>query len=75
MKIEYEVGTVTIDIASPKLKYLTEAFFKIQKSFLQQFFQNVLFAFAEYFMSLQVKLFRCDRCSNRQYFKWKKPAW
>lgn len=71
MKIEYEVGTVTIDIALPKLKYITEAFFKIQKSFLQQFFQNVLLAFAEYFMSFQVKPFRCDKCSNRQYFKWK----
>jgi predicted nucleic-acid-binding Zn-ribbon protein len=71
MKIEYEVGTVTIDIASPKLKYITEAFFKLQKLFLQQFFQNVLLAFAEYFMSLQVKPFGCDKCSNRQYFKWK----
>jgi hypothetical protein len=29
MKIELDLGTVTIDIPSAKLWYLTEAFFKI----------------------------------------------
>ncbi len=71
MKIEYDIGTVVIEIPSAKLKYITAAYFQIQKTLLVQFFQNVLLAFAEYFMSLQVKPFRCDKCSNSKYFIWK----
>jgi len=71
MKIEYEVGTVTIDIASPRLKFITEAFLNLQKIVQQRFFQNNLLAFAQYLMSLQVKPLGCDKCSNRRYFNWK----
>jgi len=74
VKIEYDIGTVVIDITSQKLKYITEAFFQIQKSLLVQFFQNILLAFTEYFMSFTVKPFRYNKCSNSKHFKWRRAS-
>lgn len=71
MKIELDLGTVTIDIPSAKLCYLTEAFFKIQKLVLKHFFQSVILIFAKYYMNLTTKPFTCDKCGNNKHFKWK----
>ena len=71
MTIELDLGSITIDISSPKLTHLTDTFFKLQKMILHHVFQSVIVAFAEHYMNLSIKPFTCDKCCNRQHFIWK----
>ena len=71
MTIELDLGSITIDISSPKLTHLTDAFFKLQKMILHHLFQSVIVVFAEHYMNLPIKPFACDKCCNRQHFIWK----
>lgn len=61
----------SIDIESPNLKSITEAFCEIQKILLSAFFNQVILNFAEHYMSLAEKPFHCDCCGNNESFIWK----
>jgi len=71
MTIKLDFGSIKIDVSSPKLAHLTNVFFKLQKVILHHIFQSIIVAFAEYYMNLSIKPFKCDKCGNRQHFIWK----
>jgi len=73
MKIDYGAA-LRIDIPNPTLKAITEAFLQLQKMLLSDFFAQILGAFAQHYMRLSRKPFRCPRCGNRQAFIWKSHA-
>ena len=50
---------------------LVGAFRILVKQLLSEFMRNSLLGFAVYYMSLGVKPFSCDRCSNDREFIWK----
>ena len=60
-----------IDIETPDLKSITDAFYKIQKIILPEFINQVVLNFAEHYMSIEKKPFICDRCGNKYSFIWK----
>ena len=60
-----------IDIKTPDLKSITEAFYKIQRIILPEFINQVVLNFAEHYMSLEKKPFHCDQCGNENSFIWK----
>ena len=70
MKIGYE-ASFTIDIPEPTLKAITQAFVQLQAMILSDFFGKVVRAFAEHYMRLKRKPFRCPRCGNSYEFIWK----
>ena len=70
MKMDYKIS-LRIDIPEPTLKAITQAYLEILPMLLSGFFQAVLQAFAEYFMTLAKKPFCCERCGNDEDFVWK----
>lgn len=70
MKIKF-CCNINIDIGSPSLKSLTEAFCEIQKILLPAFFNQVILHFAEFYMSLEKKPFICEECRSKNSFIWK----
>ena len=67
MKMDYKIS-LRIDIPEPTLKAITQAYLEILPMLLSGFFQAVLQAFAEYFMTLVKKPFCCERCGNDEDF-------
>jgi len=70
MKMEYQVS-VHIDIPEPTLKAITQAYMRLFPMLLSDFFNTVLGVFAEHYMRLRRKPFRCERCGNEERFSWK----
>jgi DNA-directed RNA polymerase subunit RPC12/RpoP len=60
--------TIDIDILSPKLEILTNAFFQITTRLLKTFFEQVLLHFAEAY--LQDEKIECNHCKSRAFI-WK----
>lgn len=70
MKLGYGVD-FNIDISEPTLKAITQAYLQVSRMLLSDFFQQVVWRFAEYYMGLETKPFFCDRCGNCGEFIWK----
>lgn len=70
MKFSFEF-TYSIDTENCQLNTLIRSFNEMRQVFLNAFIQKVLTGFAEYYMSLEIKPFRCDRCTNNKHFIWK----
>jgi hypothetical protein len=53
------------------LTTLVGAFKSLVEQLFSEFMRNALLGFAEYYMSLRVKPFSCEKCSNDSEFIWK----
>ena len=62
---------IDIDLKSPNLKEILKNFCTLLQILLQQFFQQALHEFADYYMGRVKKPFSCDKCGNNQRFIWK----
>ncbi len=60
-----------VELKDCLLMTLVGAFRSLVKQLLSEFMRNSLLGFAEHYMSLGVKPFSCDRCSNDSEFIWK----
>ncbi len=70
MNIDFNCNLI-IDIESSSLKSITDAFYKIQRIILPAFIKQVVLSFAEHYMSLKKKPFKCNKCGNDHSFIWK----
>jgi hypothetical protein len=62
---------ISIDIGTPKLKEIVQTFISIMRVFLEVFIQQILRMFADHYLSLDEKPFRCEKCGNNRHFIWK----
>jgi hypothetical protein len=68
--VEFE-SQFRVTLASSEFAVIMKAFLLLLPQFLEDFFQKVLVAFAEYEMSLPQKSFACTCCGNDSEFVWK----
>ena len=60
-----------VELKDCLLMTLVGASRNLVKQLFSEFMRNALLGFAEYYMSLRVKPFSCDKCGNDSEFIWK----